>query len=264
MTSRERVRATMRRQPEAHFPCAPLKNIQPEDQRWGKRRQFPFGSSGRARLVYRGGKRGTDLIVQTGLGSCPAPGVTGREGREGEGIHRTGMTLSAELHATGRYDERWLPGLDMPFFPDYSPSHFSEQPWIKTREDVACLRPLLLPPRLTKDLASLRFHFEGCRQLASHYQVALCIQAGLGMTGAVHMFGPDRFMNGYREAPTTICAHPRCEPAPRYGTCHLPGQRRAHAETIIQPSEPAVEGGCARMATRGADRENVQRKENCI
>lgn len=103
MASQERVRATMRRQPEAHFSCAPLMNFQSEEQRWGKRRQFPCGPSDRALLVYRGGKRGVDQSGQTGLGNFSDPDVTGRVGREGEGFHRTGTPPSGELHV-----EPWL------------------------------------------------------------------------------------------------------------------------------------------------------------
>lgn len=50
MTSREHILAAMRRQPVDHVPCAPLMMFQPEDQRWGKRWQFPFGPTVREKL----------------------------------------------------------------------------------------------------------------------------------------------------------------------------------------------------------------------
>lgn len=52
MTSKERVLAAMHRQPVDHVPCAPLINFQPEDQRWGRRWQFPFGPSDTIHLPY--------------------------------------------------------------------------------------------------------------------------------------------------------------------------------------------------------------------
>lgn len=189
MTSRERILAAMRRQPVDHVPCAPLMNLQPEDQRWGKRWQFPFGPSDRETLDYMVGELGVDQIVQAGIGYYPEAGVTSRVWMDGDVIHKTWATPSGELHAAVRYDEHWLPGLDVPFFHDYNPSHFVE-PWIKTREDVACLRHILQPPREADVLTQLRFQFDERRRLADRYEVALCVQVGLGLTGAVNMFGP--------------------------------------------------------------------------
>lgn len=189
MTSKERVLAAMRRQPVDYVPCAPLMNFQPEDQRWGKRWQFPFGPSDREMLDYMVGELGVDQIVLAGIGYYPEAGVTCRVWMEGDVIHKSWMTPSGELHAAVRYDDRWLAGLDIPFFHDYNPSHFVE-PWIKTEQDVECLRHILLPPTRAEDLMSLRFYFDERRRLADLYRVALCVQVGLGMTGAVHMFGP--------------------------------------------------------------------------
>jgi len=189
MTSRERVLAAMRRQPVDHVPCAPLMNFQPEDQRWGRRWQFPFGPSDREMLDFMVGHLGVDQLLQTEIGYVPERGVSSRVWIDGDIIHKSWTTPSGVLHAAVRRDEHWLPGFDIPFFDDYNPSHFVE-PWIKTAADVACLRHILRAPREPDDLARVRFRFGQYRALADRYRVALSVSAGLGLTGAVHMFGP--------------------------------------------------------------------------
>lgn len=179
----------MRRQAVDHVPCAPLMNLQPEDQRWGKRWQFPFGPSDREMLEYMTGELGVDQLLQTGIGCYPGHGVSSRVWMDGDIVHKIWATPSGELHASVRFDEHWLPGLDVPFFHDYNPSHFVE-PWIKSMQDVDCLRHILLPPREADDLARTRFRFRQYRQLAERHQVALSMSAGMGLTGAVNMFGP--------------------------------------------------------------------------
>lgn len=189
MTSRERLLAAMRRQQVDYIPCAPLMNFQLEDQRWGRRWQYPFGPSDREMLDYMVGQLGVDQLLQTEIGFCPERGVRSRVWLEGEVIHKNWTTPSGILHAAVRYDEHWLPGYDIPLFHDYNPSHFVE-PWIKTMGDVDCLRHVLLPPREADDLARVRFQFMQCRHLAARYDVPLSVSCGLGLTGAVHMFGP--------------------------------------------------------------------------
>lgn len=189
MTSKERVLAAMRRQPVDHVPCAPLMNFQPEDQRWGRRWQYPFGPSDREMLDYMVGQLGVDQLLQTEIGFYPERGVRSRVWMEGEVIHKDWITPSGVLHAAVRYDEHWLPGFDIPLFHDYNPSHFVE-PWIKTMRDVDCLRHILLPPQEADDLSRVRFQFMQCRRLAARYAVPLSASCGLGLTGAVHMFGP--------------------------------------------------------------------------
>jgi len=189
MTSGERILAAMRRQPVDYVPCAPLMNFQPEDQRWGKRWQFPFGPSNRETLDYMVGELGADQLVHTGIGYYPESGVTSRVWMDGDIIHKAWTTPSGVLHAAVRHDERWLPGLDVPFIHDYNPSHFVE-PWIKTTQHVDCLSHILLPPRRDDELAQLRFQFAEHRRLADRYQVPVCAGLGSGLTGAVSMFGP--------------------------------------------------------------------------
>jgi hypothetical protein len=189
MSSHQRVLSTMARKPVDYVPCSPLMNFQPEDQRWGKRWQYPFGPSMREKLDYMVGELGVDQILQTGIGFYPDSEVSSRVWMEGDIIHKTWTTPSGELHAAIRYDEHWLSGFDISFFDDYNPSHFVE-PWIKTIQDVDCLRHILQPPCTPDDLAKVRFQFDECKRLAKRYGIALCMDHGLGLTGAVNMFGP--------------------------------------------------------------------------
>lgn len=189
MTSRERVLAAMQRQPVDYVPCAPFMYIQPENQRWGKRWQWPCGPTFHEIIDYMVCELGADQVLQTSIGYYPESGVNSHVWMDGDIIHKIWNTPSGELHASIRYDERWTPGFDIPFFEDYNPAHFIE-PWIKTIQDVDCLKHILLPPRNADDLARIRFQFSECKHLADHYQIALISQTGQGLSGALQTFGP--------------------------------------------------------------------------
>lgn len=132
MTSKERILAAMARQPVDYVPCAPAMNPQLDDQRWGKRWQFPFGPSDREMIDYMVGTLGTDQTVMLNWGHFPDAEVTSRAWMENDVIHKTHATPSGNLHAAIRYDEHWTHGLDIPFFSDYNPAHFVE-PWRLSR-----------------------------------------------------------------------------------------------------------------------------------
>jgi len=206
MSSRQRVLASIARKPVDYVPCAPLMIFQPEDQRWGKRWQYPFGPSLREKLDYMVVEMGVDQILQTGIGFYPDPNVSSRVWMEGETIHKTWTTPAGQLHAAVRYDEHWLPGFDIPFFDDYNPAHFVE-PWIKTMRDVDCLKHILQPPRAPDDLARLRFQFDECKRLAERYGIAICLEQGLGLSGAVNMFGPTEIATACITDPELVDAY---------------------------------------------------------
>jgi len=194
MTSRERVLAAIRRQPVDYVPCAPLMKFQEEDQRWGKTWQYPFGPSIRETLEYMVKQLGVDQLLQIetsncGLGFFPDPEVESSVWQEDNIIHKSWKTPSGELHASIHYDEHWVPGFDIPFFHDYNPSHFVE-PWITSMQDVDCLKHILKPPQKADELDGIRFQYHVYKQLAAHYQVATSLEVGMGLSGAVNMFGP--------------------------------------------------------------------------
>jgi len=163
-------------------------NFQDWPQRVGKRWQYPFGPSIPEMLEYMVRKLGVDQVVNIDWGYFPESGVHSKVWMEGDIIHKKFITPSGELHAAVRYDENWPHGLDIPFFSDYNPSHYVE-PWIKSLRDIECLRHILLPPQTEDDLEQVRFKVEEAKRLAEKYQLATCFNFGLGLTGALLMFG---------------------------------------------------------------------------
>ena len=63
------------------------------------------------------------------------------------------------------------------------------EPWIKSFSDIECLRHILLPPETEDDLDQVRFKVWEAKHLAEKYQLATCFNFGLGLTGALLMFG---------------------------------------------------------------------------
>jgi hypothetical protein len=189
MTSKERVLAACRQQPVDYVPCAPFMNSQDWPQRMGMRWQYPFGPSTPEVLKHVVGEMGLDQIVEFSWGPHPEPEVSSRVWTEGDVIHKRISTPSGDLHSAVRLTDAWPHGFDVPFFSDYNSAHCVE-PWIENHADVACLRHVLLPPGSEEHLAPIRFGYEQTRQLADAYDIAVCFHGGLGLTGALQMFGP--------------------------------------------------------------------------
>ena len=189
MSSKERVLAAVARQPVDYVPCAPFMNFQDWPQRVGKRWQYPFGPSIHEMLEYMVGELGVDQIVEFSWGYFPEEGVSSEVWMEDDIIHKKFITPAGELHAAVRFDENWPHGLDIPLFSDYNPSHYVE-PWIKSFEDLECLRYILLPPHKKKHFEEIRFRVRVAKHLAEKYQLATCFSFGLGLTGALLVFGP--------------------------------------------------------------------------
>jgi len=110
-------------------------NFRPEEQRWGRWQQYPFGPSDHEMLEYMVGVLGVDQILQTEIGFATEGGVASRVWMDGEIIPKSWTTPSGVLHPAVRDDEHWLPGFDIPFFHDGNPSHFVD-PRIKSRQGV--------------------------------------------------------------------------------------------------------------------------------
>lgn len=210
MTPKERILAAMQCKPTDYVPCVPEMNFQPEDQRWGKRWQYPFGPSIREKLDYMMNVMGVDQIVYFTIGAYPDSDVSSKVWIEGDVIHKVFQTPSGQLHGSIRYDEHWIFGFDVPFFNDYNPSHFVD-PWIKSMQDVECLRHILKPPSKREDLERLRFDFGCTKNLADKYHTALCLYQGMGLTGAVNMFGPSQITMFCLENPDLVDAYMEVE-----------------------------------------------------
>ena len=189
MSSRERVLAASTRQPVDYVPCAPFMNAQDWPQRVGRRWRYPFGPSRPEALDYVVGELGLDQIVEIGWTCFPEAGVAVEVRMEGDILHKTCATPSGELHAAVVVDDNWPHGFDIPLFSDYNPAHFVE-PWVKTSADIDCLRHILLPPRTGPHLDGIQFQLREARHLADRYGLAICFSSGLGLTGALQVFGP--------------------------------------------------------------------------
>jgi hypothetical protein len=206
MTSKERVLAAMTRQPVDYVPCAPFLNFQDWPQRVGKRWQFPFGPSQAELLDYAVGTLELDQVVNFAGGYYPEAGVSSDVRVEGDILYKRFTTPSGILQASVHLDDAWPHGMDIPFFSDYNPAHFVE-PWIASLNDVACLRHILQPPKTDDQLAALRFENAVQQRWADKYNLATCYYDGLGLTGALDIFGPTRLCELAVEDPALVDAY---------------------------------------------------------
>lgn len=191
MTSRERMLAAIRRQPVDYTPCCPWFNSLSEQQRVGRLWQFPWGPSDRERIEYCVRELGVDQIVTcTAYGTTPTPGVSSRVWFEDGVIHKVYDTPAGQLRSSVRYDDRWPHGLDIPFFTDFNPGHAIKF-WIESEQDLECFAHIHRPLDDQVALEQLRFAtHEAKRRIAEPLGLATWTSCGLGLTGALHMFGP--------------------------------------------------------------------------
>lgn len=191
MTSRERMLAALRRQPVDYVPCCPWFNPLSEHQRVGKRFQFPWGPSERERCEYAVHELGVDAVVHLSAGGYEfGPGVSARVWFEDGLIHKVYTTPAGAVRSTVRYDDRWPHGLDIPFFSDFNPGH-AVKFWIESEPDLECFSHLLRPLDNPATLAAQRFAAaEAKRRLAEPLGLATFASCGMGLTGALQVFGP--------------------------------------------------------------------------
>jgi uroporphyrinogen-III decarboxylase len=191
MTGRERVLAAMRRQEVDYVPCSPLINPLTETQRRGQPWNFPWSPPGDG-VEYLKDELGTDPVVGAWWmdGMCPDACVTSRVWREGELLHKAYDTPAGELHSSVVVNELWPFGEDIPFFHDFV-AHYRE-PWLKSRQDVECLKHIMLPPRTREQIADMRSRFQRRKALADRLQLATMATIGSGLTSALWMFGAEK------------------------------------------------------------------------
>jgi len=165
MTGRERVLAAMRREPVDYVPCSPLANPLSEVQRRDRPWNFPWAEPGDG-IEYLATELGTDPVV--GLwwmdGMYPDERVTSRVWQEGEVLHKSFDTPAGHLHASVVVNELWPFGENIPFFHDFV-AHYRE-PWLETRDDVECLKHVLLPPRSSDQIEDMRERIAPRKELA--------------------------------------------------------------------------------------------------
>ena len=190
MTSRERIRAAMMRQPVDHVPCSISFNELSPVQRQGHAWQFPWQSDtpGDEKLRYQVEELGLDQVVNMGVNLCrPVPGIESKVWLEGDILHKTYTTPAGELHAAVRHNELWPHGQDIPFYSDFNIGHYVE-PWLQTAADLACFRQVrhLCTPDEMLEVARAN---AAAKTRAKQYDLATAARIGMGLTGAQHLFG---------------------------------------------------------------------------
>jgi uroporphyrinogen-III decarboxylase len=190
MTGKERVLAAMRRQPVDYVPCSPSVNPLHEVQRRGQPWNFPWDPPGDG-VEYLATVLKTDPVVGAWWmeGIYPDERVTSRVWTEDGILHKSYDTPAGQLHASVVANDLWPFDRDIPFFHDFV-AHYQE-PWLKTRNDVECLKHIFLPPRSRDQIEEMRGRFEQKKALADRLQLATMATIGSGLTSALWMFGAE-------------------------------------------------------------------------
>lgn len=191
MNSRERVLAAMRREPVDHVPCVLTFNPLSPSVRKGHRWNFPWpeGTPGNELIRYQVEQLGTDPMVHASAGIVGSvPGVTAKTWVEGDVLHKTYSTPAGALHAAVRYNELWPHGEDIPLYSDFNIGHFVE-PWLRREADLDALRCVHAVRDDADTLGRARAAVAQARELADSYGCAVQSACGMGLTGAMHLFG---------------------------------------------------------------------------
>ena len=209
MTSKERVLAAMRREPVDYVPCCGHFNPLTPHQRRGRTWNFPWPeNAGQAEQVaYQVKELGLDALVRSGLElHRPGPDVSSEVWQEGDVLHKRYKTPAGYLRASVRLTEDWPKGMDIRLFSDFNVGHFVE-PWVKEMRDLECLRHVLVPLSTDEALAANREGAEGCMALAEKHGLATLAHVGLGLTGAMHLFGVEGICLAVAEQPGLVDAY---------------------------------------------------------
>jgi hypothetical protein len=191
MASRERILAAVRREPVDYVPCLGSFNPLTPVQRRGHTWNFPWPetASQEEQLRYQTEVLGLDELVHVSVAvTRPAPGVEASTRLDGDVLHKTYHTPAGDLHAAVRYNDLWPHGLDIPFYSDFNIGHFVE-PWLKTMQDLDCLKQVQALRPVDELVAEAQRSLAGPKALAAKYGLAVKGSAGLGLTGAQHLFG---------------------------------------------------------------------------
>ena len=191
MSSRERLLAALRREEVDYVPCCaafnPLAPVQRRGHNWNCPWQPDTPSA--EQLAYQVEELGLDQIVRVGANLCsPAPGIESRVWQEGDILHKTYTTPAGDLHASVRCTDIWPHGRDISFYSDFNIGHFVE-PWIQNESDLACLKHLQRLRDAKEALEEARPRFAAAGALADRYGLATIAHVGMGLTGAMQLFG---------------------------------------------------------------------------
>lgn len=208
-TSRERLLAAIRREAVDYVPLTPFFNPLTQQQREGRAWNFPWpeGASLRERLEYEVSELGVDPVVSVGANLCrPAQGVASKVWRDGNTLHKAYTTQAGELHASVRLGGTWPHGNDIPFYSDFNIGHFIE-PWVRTEQDLACLKDILRLADNADAVESARQGVAGAKTLAEEYGLATMANVGTGLTGAQQLFGAADLCLAVVDSPALVDAY---------------------------------------------------------
>ncbi|MEW6756105.1 MAG: hypothetical protein AB1505_34785 [Candidatus Latescibacterota bacterium] len=218
LQSRERVLAAMRREPVDYVPCCgafnPLYPAQRRGHTWG----FPWPPEAalEEQVACQVEQLGLDALVPVSLAPTLAywsvgvarlaPGVKARTWREDGILHKAYATSAGELHAAIRYNDLWPHGENIPFYDDFNIGHFVE-PWIRDAGDLECWRSLWTLPEPDEVVAAGRESLQRSQALAGTYGLATIAAAGMGLTGAMQLFGATELCLAAVDQPELVDAY---------------------------------------------------------
>lgn len=191
LSSRERLVAAIRREPVDHVPCSVRFNALTPVQRRGWTWNFPWPEEAgtEEQLRFQVEEMGLDQVVDVGVAvTRHADGVSSRVNLDGDVLHKVYQTPAGELHAAVRYNDLWPHGQDIPLFSDFNIGHYVE-PWIQDREDLERFKQLFVLRDPGEALADAQAATAPRFDLARRWSLATMASAGMGLTGAQHLFG---------------------------------------------------------------------------
>lgn len=191
MTSRQRIVAALRREDVDYVPCCAAFNPLSPTQRKGRQWNFPWSpdTAVEEQLAYQVGQLELDQVVSVGANLCrPVSGVEAKVWLEDGILHKSYQTPAGELHASVRYNDAWPHGQDIPFYSDFNVAHFVE-PWIQSEADLRCLKHVIRLCETKEVLQEVRAGIAQAKKLAERFHLATLAHVGLGMSGAMHLFG---------------------------------------------------------------------------
>lgn len=204
MSRRERVLAALRREAVDRVPCVVSFNPLYPIQRTSWSFPWPQNAQIEERTAYQVEQLGLDQVVLMGADLCrPTPGVTSRTWIEGDVLHKAYSTPAGELHAAVRYNELWAHEQDIPLMSDFNVGHFVK-PWIENEQDLECLKHVLRWDDTGETARERRAYCERLKRLADRYQLAVEVQFGEGLTGAMKMFGAEPLCLMVRQDPALV------------------------------------------------------------
>ena len=209
MTGRERLLAALRREDVDYVPCCasfnPLTAVQRTAHGWNF--PWPSDASRGEQLAYQVEQLGLDQVVHVGIDLCrPAPGVESSVWLDGDVLHKVYTTPAGDLHASVRYNDLWPCGKDIPFYSDFNIGHYVE-PWIQNESDLACFKQIRRLCDAGNVLEEARSNFTAARDLADRYRVATVAGIGMGLTGAMQLFGASELCIATIDNPALVDAY---------------------------------------------------------